>query len=227
MRRFKNLVLAIVSATFVTVGLYSCGNDEVNNSEQQNAQNENVQSKPVRTSDEGYVYAQGFYSSDISLGRSIDLVDPDTNEGVSVTEVTVYGDSRARGYIVNKVENYDFLYFVDVNRTTNILTSFEAATSETKIFNNIAESPQYLPTDKFDFIEFSEEAMNTTYAESSCGWWRRLLGQCWKDEERPISGGGPNGEGGGCMTYRVYTNYFFGSPSPGGQEPISGIHPCN
>lgn len=178
MKRFKNLVLAIVSATFVTVGLYSCSNDEVNNSEQQNTQNENVQSKPVRTSDEGYVYAQGFYSTDISLGRSIDLVDPDTNEGVTVTEVTVSGDSRARGYIVNKVENYDFLYFLDVDRTNNVLKGYEAATAETTVFNNIEASPEYLATDKFDFITYSPASINTIYKKSDCNFWKKLWGTC-------------------------------------------------
>lgn len=177
MKKFKNLAIAIVSAMFLTVGLYSCSNDEVNNLEQQNIQNENLQNKPVRKSDAGYIYAQNFYSTDISLGRSIDLIDPDTNEGVTVTEVTVSGDSRARGYIVNKVENYDFLYFVDVDRINNVLTSYEAITGTLETFKNIQESPQYLPTNKFDFITYSPDAMNTTYG-SGCGWFKRLWGTC-------------------------------------------------
>jgi len=226
MRRFKNLVIAIASATFLTVGLYSCSNDEVNNSEQQNVQNENFQSKPVRTSDEGYLYAQGFYSSDISLGRSIDLVDPDTNEGVTVTEVTVSGDSRARGYIVNKVENYDFLYFVDVDRTNNVLKGYEAATAQTTVFNNIEESPEYLATDKFDFITYSPDAMNTTYGTGcSCGFWKRMFGSCSEYKTEVYPGGGIDG-GPGCQKFKNEKSHFLGLTFGDGWLPTTGINPC-
>src|SRR5690606_41909992 len=85
-------------------------------------------------------YALEFYGLEISSGRSVDLTEPDTNEGVTVTEVTVDGDTRARGYIVNEVENNEFLYFADVNRSTNVLTTYENITGALETFSNLLES---------------------------------------------------------------------------------------
>ncbi|SEH79950.1 hypothetical protein SAMN02927937_01502 [Paenimyroides aquimaris] len=176
MKKIKIFALGIIGATLITTGLYSCSNEEVNNPQQENTeQNTNLQSKPATTAGDGYVYALDFYGTDISLGRSVDLVDPDTSEGVTVTEVTVDGDTRARGYIVNKVENNDFLYFLDVDRDTDILTTFEETTDEVLTFNNLLESPDYLDTDKFDFIEYSQDYMTTS---GDCGFWKKVWGKC-------------------------------------------------
>ncbi|WLD24391.1 hypothetical protein NU10_03025 [Flavobacterium dauae] len=227
MKRIKFFALGVIGAALITTGLYSCSNDEVNNPQQESTeQTSNLQSKPATTEDEGYAYALNFYSTDISLGRSVDLVDPDTSEGVTVTEVTVYGDTRARGYIVNKVENNDFLYFADVDRSSNVLTTFEKATSETRVFNNLLESPDYLDTDKFDFIEYSPEYTNTTYG-SDCGFWSRLLGKCVEERKDYVPGSGPNGEGGGCITQQRTTYYFlFIFKQSTGWLPTGGIGPC-
>lgn len=178
MKKVKHLALSLIGATLVTASLFSCSNEEINHQPESKELNSNVQGKPATTSDEGYSYALSFYSGDISLGRSVDLVDPDTNEGVTVTEVTAYGDSRARGYIVNKLENNDFLYFADVNRSSNVLTIFEKATSQTVIYENLTEEIDYLNTNKFDFIEYSPEY--TTYGSGwkFFGWgsWKKVGG---------------------------------------------------
>ena len=185
-----------------------------------------MQSKASATSGDGYVYALEFYGLEISLGRSVDLIDPDTNEGVTVTEVTVDGDTRARGYIVNEVENNEFLYFADVNRNTNVLTTYENITGELETFSNLLESTDYLDTDKFDFIEYSPEYTNTTYG-SDCGFWNKLLGKCVEERKDYVPGGGPNGEGGGCITKQRTTHYFlFIFKQSTGWLPTSGIGPC-
>src|SRR5690606_8943878 len=226
MKKIKIFALGIIGATLITTGLYSCSNDEVNNPQQENTeQNTNLQSKAATTADEGYAYALDFYGTDISLGRSVDLVDPDTSEGVTVTEVTVYGDTRARGYIVNKIENNDFLYFADVNRTTNVLTTYEETTDEVLTFNNLLESPDYLDTDKFDFIEYSPEY--TTYG-SGCGFWKKVWGRCEWRRRVPIDGGA-----GGCQDQvRVIEYFLFMELTPregggtGGWVPDGPIGPC-
>src|SRR5690606_3609375 len=202
MKKIKIFALGIIGATLITTGLYSCSNEEVNNPQQENTeQNTNLQSKPATTAGDGYVYALDFYGTDISLGRSVDLVDPDTSEGVTVTEVTVDGDTRARGYIVNKVENNDFLYFLDVDRDTDILTTFEETTDEVLTFNNLLESPDYLDTDKFDFIEYSQDYM--TYG-SGCGFWKKVWGSCITRYWYEI------GNDDGCTEYPVRQDYFLG-----------------
>lgn len=101
------------------------------------------------------------------------------------------------------MENNDFLYFADVNRSSNVLTIFEKATSGTRIFNNLTESPDYLVTNKFDIIEFSNEYLNATYG-SGCGWWKRFMGSC-------IVGGTRDTDlDGNCVEYDVKQEYLFG-----------------
>lgn len=226
MKKIKNLILGVIGSTLLITGIYSCGNDEINNLEQQNINQTNLQSKPASTSDEGYTYALSFYSGSISLGKSVDIIDPATSQGITITEITVYGDSRARGYIVNKLENNDFLYFVDVNRSTDVLTTYEKITHKTLIFNNLTTSPDYRLTDKFDFIKFSTEYM--TYG-SGCGFLKKLWGRCEWHRTDPIPG-----SPGYCMDKILVREYRLGFEMPprtgggtGGWAPNSGAYPCN
>ncbi len=217
MKKIKNLALSIIGATLVTASLFSCSSEEMNHQQESKELNSNLQSRAATTSDEGYSYALSFYSGDISLGRSVDLVDPDTNEGVTVTEVTVYGDSRARGYIVNKLENNDFLYFADVDRSLNKLTTFEKATSEIFIFENLTESPDYITTNKFDFIEFSPEYV--TYG-SGCSFWKKIWGTCESYSDPDDLGNGQ------CGQYHNVTKYRLGKVvSTEGSNYVTG--PCS
>nr|WP_298001178.1 hypothetical protein [uncultured Flavobacterium sp.] len=176
-----------------------------------------MQSKASATSGDGYVYALEFYGLEISLGRSVDLIDPDTNEGVTVTEVTVDGDTRARGYIVNEVENNEFLYFADVNRNTNVLTTYENITGELETFSNLLESTDYLDTDKFDFIEYSPEYM-TTYG-SGCGFWKKIWGECTTYGNITDIGNGMCGQSSITITYRLGFMVEM--------EPHYNTFPCN
>lgn len=93
---------------------------------------------------------------------------------------------------------------MDVNRHTNILTSYHALRNETITFANLLESPNYLSTDKFDLITYSQEAMNTTLG-SGCGWWKRLMGSCKVSVYRDI-----NDDGSGCVEYDVKQEYLLG-----------------
>lgn len=227
MNRIKFFALGVIGAVLITTGLYSCSNDEINTPKQGNTEQEvNLQSKASATSGDGYVYALEFYGLEISLGRSVDLIDPDTNEGVTVTEVTVDGDTRARGYIVNEVENNEFLYFADVNRSTNVLTTYENITGALETFSNLLESTDYLDTDKFDFIEYSPEY--TTHS-SGCGILKKIWGKCeWYKKGQPIAG-----SQGYCMDYILVKEYRLGFEMPprdnggtGGWVPSSGAYPC-
>lgn len=218
----KNFLLGLVGVTTISVGLFACSNDESSNQQQEmeTQQTSNLQSKPAKVSDEGYSYALNFYSSEISLGRSIDLIDPSTNEGVTVTEVKVYGDdSRARGYIVNKVENNDFLYFADVNRSTDVLTIYEKSTGETIITDNLMESPDYLSTNKFDVIEHSSQYVTQSVP---CGFWTKMMGKCEFQRRQFIPG--PDGS---CSwgVYDVSIKFFLFIPY-GGKEDYNHNEPC-
>lgn len=171
----------MLGAALLTTGLYSCSDEEANHLHQEDvkAENADLKGRPATPSDEGYFYALSFYDTDISLGNFIDLINPETGEGVTVSEVIVYGDMRARGYIVNKLENNEFLYFLDINRTTDVLTTYEKITEKVLIFNNLIEFPEYLETDKFDFIEYSPEY--TTYGSDwrFFGWGKyKKVGGC-------------------------------------------------
>lgn len=99
-----------------------------------------------------------------------------------------------------------------------MLTSYEVTTGTLETFTNIQEAPDYLTTDKFDFIEYSPDAMNTTYG-SGCGWFKRLWGTCMKTFP-------PNDIGGGLCQQRTNTvTYRFGQVVD--QVPSDEIKPCN
>ena len=101
MKKIKHLALGLLGAALLTTGLYSCSDEEANHLQQEDVKTENadLKSKSATTSDEGYFYALSFYDTDISLGNFVDLINPETGEGVTVSEVIAYGDTRARGIL--------------------------------------------------------------------------------------------------------------------------------
>ena len=224
MNKLKFTVFAVLGTAVLTMGLFSCNNEEVINSQQENVKtvNSDLKSRPATTSDEGYSYALSFYNTEISLGESVNLIDSETSQGVTVSEVIVNGDTRARGYIVNRLNSGEFLYFTDVDRTEDVLTTYEKNTTETLTFTNLIESPDYLITDKFDFIEYSQSYMTTYGKNCNCSFWRKLWGNCDREvEKRPVTGGS-----GGCMTWTKQDSHFLGFTLGDTWLPSSGIVDC-
>lgn len=203
MNKFKVVVFGVLSAAILTMGLFSCSDEEMINSQQENTEQMPMQSKSaLLSSDDGYLYAETFYGAeaDISLGNFIDLTDPDSSDGVIVTEVIVSGDTRARGYIVDDIHSGDFLYFADVDRVNDVLTTYEASTAIQEVFDNLLESEDYLITDKFDFIEYSPEY--TTYG-SDCNFLKKLWGKCTTHGPVHEIGMGLCGQSSNTTTYRL------------------------
>lgn len=203
MKQIKHLVLRLARAALIVTGLISCSNEEIN-LQRENSEQSIMQSKSVaRSFESGYEYAKNFYQLEIELGNSVELIDPETNEGVVISEVLVYGTDRARGYIVNKLESNEFLYFADVDREHDVLTTYNAIEDGQEIFENLLSSENYLATDKFDFIKYASEYANTTYG-SDCGFLKRLWGTCVR--KMPISdlGGGQCGRQVNVVKYRFF-----------------------
>lgn len=151
-------------------------------------------------------FLKSFYSKDYSLGVSAKV---NTNSQLTefartasikemeVTEVFVSNETKARGYIITDKKTGEFLYFIDVNRDTYILTSLDIKNSEQKTFNNIDEIYNYFSTDEFDFIEIAlDDNLNTDVAG------RRFWGSQYSQ--------GPCGEAGEGMAYVYLDYYVFG-----------------
>lgn len=134
-------------------------------------------------------YLKSFYSEDFHLGASANsnIVKESSSlssskstevEGVVVTEVFVGGDERARGYIITNKETNDFLYFIDVDRINEKMTTSKIETNETKVFRDINELDRYLATDKFDYIKIAEDyaSGNSSVAERRFWGWGPMFG---------------------------------------------------
>lgn len=157
-----SLIALFVSATM----LVSCSED--NETMVNETTNKNVDS-----------FLKTFYSKDYSLGSSA-KVNPNsqlsalarttTFEEMEVTEVFVSNEIYARGYIITDKNTGEFLYFIDVDRDTYILTSLDVKNSEQKTFNNIDDIYNYFSTDEFDFIEIALNDNSTTNSAERKFW---------------------------------------------------------
>lgn len=201
MKNLKLLALSFVGATLLATGMISCSNDEVDNPLQENTEQMPMQSKSaLLSSEDGYLYAEAFYGADISLGSSIQLIVDDESIAVTVSEVIVSDDTRARGYIVDDISSGDFLYFVDVDRESDVLTTYEVSGTIQEIFDDLLEYEDYLLTDKFDFIEYSEQYMIAT---ADCNFGKKLWGKCTTYGNPTYLGNGLCGQSSTTTTYRL------------------------
>lgn len=176
MKRLKQFALGILGTAFLSVGLFACSNDE----EIHTANNTNsevmMQTMAITSNSNGLRYAAGFYNTRITEGQTIEIKNPDNLiEGVKITELIVDNYTKARGYIVNDLENNNFLYFVDVDRTKDEMTTYEVSTQKTEKFTDLINNVEYINSDKFDFINI--DYSKTTYG-SGCGFWKKLWGDC-------------------------------------------------
>lgn len=191
MKHLKSTLFSLIALFVSATMLVSCSEDN----ETTTNETTNIDS-----------FLKSFYSKDYSLGTSA-KVNPNsqlsslartaTIEEMEVTEVFVSNETEARGYIITDKNTGEFLYFIDVDRDTYILTSLDVKNSEQKTFNNIDEIYNYFSTDEFDFIEIAlDDNSNTDVAG------RRFWGSQYNQ--------GPCGEAGEGMAYVYQDYYVFG-----------------
>lgn len=203
----------------ITIGLIACTNDQAIGSDE----NKETSNFAGKTSDEGY--AKAFYQSNLSFGKSVDVIDPDTKQGITITEIKVNNEARARGYIVKQIKTDAFLFFADVNREKDVLTTYDANTDKQEIFSNLTNSKDYLTTEKFDFIKYTNQKVT---AAKGCGFWKKVWGRCEWYRTEPIEG-----SPGYCIDTILVIEYRLGFALPaseggstGGWVPNSGVYPC-
>lgn len=172
MKHLKSTLFSLIALFVCATILVSCSND--NEIETNKTINKNVDS-----------FLKTFYSKNYTLGLSA-KVNPKSQiselsrtaslDQVEVTEVFVDNEIKARGYIITNINTGEFLYFIDVNRNTYILTSLDVKNSDQKTFNDINEINNYFSTNEFDFIEIALDDTNFTGTTD-----RRFWGwQSWK-----------------------------------------------
>lgn len=190
MKHIKSTLFSLIALFVSATMLVSCSEDNVTLTNE--TTNKNVDS-----------FLKSFYSKDYSFGTSA-KVNPNSQlseiaryvsiEEMEVTEVFVSNETKARGYIVTDKNTGEFLYFIDVDRDTYILTSLDVKNSEQKTFNNINEIYNYFTTNEFDFIEIALDDSSNTDVSG-----RRFWGSQYNQ--------GPCGEAGEGMAY-VYQDYY-------------------
>jgi len=199
----------------MTIGLIACTNDEAIVSDE----NKETSNFAGKTSDEGYLYAKAFYQSNLSFGKSVDVIDPDTKQGVTITEVKVNNEARARGYVVKQIKTDVFLFFADVNREKDVLTVYDANTDKQEIFSNLTKNEDYKTTQKFDFIKFTPQKVT---AAKGCGFWKKVWGSCTFHRIGVPVEGSP----GYCADYSIRNTYFLGSVIHSTGWAPDGVYPC-
>lgn len=174
----KKLIL-FVTLVFTTALFNSCSNEET---ESINSIDKNIKVKS---------YLKSFYSKDFKFGISVKskLANPSSSsktiqyQNITVTEVFVDNDTKARGYVVIDNETGSFINFVDVDRIDYKLTSVDIDENNTKIIENIELLQKYYETNEFDFVKYIEEHSNdsnlskffgpkttVSYTEAGNGW---------------------------------------------------------
>ncbi len=197
------------------IGLIACTNDEAIVSDE----NKETSNFAGKTSDEGYLYAKAFYKSNLSFGKSVDVIDPDTKQGVTITEVKVNNEARARGYVVKQIKTDVFLFFADVNREKDVLTVYDAITDKQEIFSNLTKNEDYKTSEKFDFIKYANQKVT---AVKGCGFWKKVWGSCTFHRIGVPVEGSP----GYCADYSIRNTYFLGSVIHSTGWAPDGVYPC-
>lgn len=196
MKKFKNFTLGVLGAAILSLGLYACSGDD--NAAQNVEQTSNIKTKSVNS---GLSYAKAFYGKEVEIGKSVDLIDPETKEGITLSEIIVSGNTQATGYIANKLGSGEFLYFADVDRESDILTTYDSNTKKQEIFTNLDKVENYLTTDKFDFIKYADENI---ILGSGCSFWQRLWGTCIRYMPPSDLGNGRCGQQKNVAHYRFF-----------------------
>gem|GEM_PF-939902 len=215
MKKIQFYSLLFISFIVMMIGLIACTNDEAIVSDE----NKETSNFAGKTSDEGYLYAKAFYKSNLSFGKSVDVIDPDTKQGVTITEVKVNNEARARGYVVKQIKTDVFLFFADVNREKDVLTVYDAITDKQEIFSNLTKNEDYKTSEKFDFIKYANQKVT---AVKGCGFWKKVWGSCTFHRIGVPVEGSP----GYCADYSIRNTYFLGSVIHSTGWAPDGVYPC-
>uniref|UniRef100_UPI00404B5A24 hypothetical protein n=1 Tax=Flavobacterium sp. TaxID=239 RepID=UPI00404B5A24 len=114
-------------------------------------------------------FLKEFYSESFNYGRVAKIsIQTETSflertsyfGEVNLTEVFVGSQEKASGYVITDKITDEFLYFVDVDRTSHILTSVDIEKNEQLTFANIDNNENYASTNEFDFIEIALNESN-------------------------------------------------------------------
>jgi hypothetical protein len=110
------------------------------------------------------LFLKSFYSKSFNYGR-VAAISIQTEasllkrtasfEEVNLTEVFVGNQAKANGYVVTDKATGEFLYFVNVDRISHILTSVDIDKNTQLTFANIDDNENYVGTNEFDFIEIA------------------------------------------------------------------------
>uniref|UniRef100_UPI0040489347 hypothetical protein n=1 Tax=Flavobacterium sp. TaxID=239 RepID=UPI0040489347 len=211
----KHLKLTLFSlvALFISATIFvSCSED--NETTTNETTNKNVDS-----------FLKSFYSESFNYGRKAEItIKTETSflnktasfEEVNVTEVFVGNQEKANGYVVTDKVTGEFLYFVNVDRTSFILTSVDNDKNEQLTFNNINTNESYTNTNEFDFIEI---ALNESNNGISNKVGPRFFGTGYSF--------GANSNTIPCFK-GVYSNYYvFGINVTGEPEPVQNANGGN
>lgn len=205
MKHLKLTLFALV-ALFISATIFvSCSED--NETTTNETTNKKVDS-----------FLKSFYSKSFNYGRKAEItIQTETSflnrtasfEEVNLTEVFVGNQEKANGYVVTDKVTGEFLYFVNVDRTSFILTSVDIDKNEQLTFNNINSNENYANTNEFDFIEI---ALNDSNNGISNKIGPRFFGTGYSF--------GANSNTIPCFK-GVYSNYYvFGINVTGEAEPV-------
>lgn len=190
MKTFKNGILLLLILFSISCIVTSCSKEDETN-------------KSVTANSKVSNYLKSFYPTNFQLGKSVvtkiqkkssDLSKSIEVVSVVITEVFVGDDTRARGYVITDKSTNEFLYFLDVDRIDNKLTTVKVDVNDTETFKNIDELDKYLDTNQLDFIKIAEDVVVNPNFD-----YNKFFG--WRYEE------GPCGEAGAGLAY-VYHSYF-------------------
>lgn len=146
-----------IAALFAVSSLFiSCSNED---SVKTDVENKFVAKNNPNNSDVSD-FLDSYYNTSYDFANNISTAD-ENNKKITITEVVVNDDMRARGYVVTDNATGEFLYFADVDRTNYVLSTYEASTNEYDSVLNIDQTELY-SANQYDFIEIIEAANAST-----------------------------------------------------------------
>jgi hypothetical protein len=120
--RFAIMAMILASSTFV-----GCSNDESIKPSSDVVALSRSTAKKANSTEANFLGQT--YNTSYTYGKSIETKD-ETGTKLTVTEVIVGKDTKARGYVVNKTSDNTFLYFADFDRSANTMKATNMITKE-------------------------------------------------------------------------------------------------
>lgn len=105
-------------------------------------------------------FLNSFYKDDYYVSNSIETFDE--NIKINVFEISLNTNLNTKGYLAIEAYTNKLLYFVNVDRTNNLLTIKDFTSDEYLVKDNIDKLNIYLETNNFDFIKIIENYNNSS-----------------------------------------------------------------